>query len=233
MNRPDKLLRVHDLLREQCPDLISLSETKKTNFDYFQLRTLDPVGKYTWNWLPSIRTAGGILVGVSVDLFEVISWNINQYCVTVLLKNKNDNNMWRYISVYGTAYEEQKLAFINELHNVMASWVGPTAIGGDFNLIREASEKSSGNINQHWADLFNDWINRFGLLEIKSAGRRFTWANNQDNLIMAILDRVFSTTCWDQMYPTSNVKTLARVGSDHTQSKDVQIWEVVATCGRF
>ena len=128
MNRPDKLLRVHDLLREQCPDLISLYETKKTDFDYYQIRTLDPVGKYTWNWLPATGTAGGILVGVSLDLFEVLSWNINQYSVIVLIKNKSDSNIWRYISVYGTAYDEYKLDFINELHNVMASWVSPTAI---------------------------------------------------------------------------------------------------------
>jgi hypothetical protein len=32
---------------------------------------------------------------------------------------------------------------------VMACWDGPTLIGGDFNLIRESKEKSSGNINQH------------------------------------------------------------------------------------
>ena len=64
-----------------------------------------------------------------MDLFEVLSWNINQYSVTVLFKNKSDSNIWRYISVYGTAYDEYKLDFINELHNVMASWVGPTAIG--------------------------------------------------------------------------------------------------------
>ena len=35
LNRADKLLRVHDLLREHCPDLISLSETKKSDFDFF------------------------------------------------------------------------------------------------------------------------------------------------------------------------------------------------------
>jgi hypothetical protein len=31
-------------------------------------------------------------------------------------------------------------------------------------------------------NLFNDWINKYALLEIKGANRQFTWANNQDNL---------------------------------------------------
>jgi hypothetical protein len=75
--------------------------------------------------------------------------------------------------MYGSAYDEHKLAFINKLHNVFASWNGPTLVGGDFNLIRESRE-NTGNINQHWADLFNDWINKLALLEIKNSSRKFT-----------------------------------------------------------
>jgi hypothetical protein len=86
----------------------------------------------------------------------------------------------------------------------------------DFNLIRESCEKSSGNINQHWADLFNDWINKFHLIKIKNVGRRFTWANNQDNLILATLDRVFVSTCWENMFLAVSLRSLLRVGSDHT-----------------
>ena len=124
--------------------------------------------------------------------------------------------MWRFIAVYGSSYEEHKLEFINELHNVFASWSGPTLVGGDFNLVRNRSEKNTGNINQKWANLFNDWVNKFGLIELKNAGRKFTWANNQDNLVMATLDRVFITTCWDNLFPASLVKALPRLGSDHT-----------------
>ena len=83
-------------------------------------------------------------------------------------------------------------------------------------MIRESCEKNTGNINQHWDDLFNDWINKFSLMELKNAGRRYTWANNQDNLVMALLDRVFMSTCWDAMFPARNVTSKPRVGSDHT-----------------
>jgi endonuclease/exonuclease/phosphatase family metal-dependent hydrolase len=87
---------------------------------------------------------------------------------------------------------------------------------GDFNLIRDGKEKSSGNINQRWSNLFNDWVNRFDLIEIKSAGRMFTWANNQENLVMAAIDKVFITTCWELMFPSVSVRTMPKVGSDHT-----------------
>jgi hypothetical protein len=71
LNRHDKLTRVHDLIREICPHIISFSETKKEEFNFIHLHQLDTVGKYTWNWLPTKGTTGGILVGISSDMFEV------------------------------------------------------------------------------------------------------------------------------------------------------------------
>jgi hypothetical protein len=56
-------------------------------------------------------------------------------------------------------------------------------------LIRESKEKNTGNINQHWENLFNELINKFALIEIKNANRQFTWGNNQEDLVIALLDR--------------------------------------------
>lgn len=50
---------------------------------------------------------------------------------------------------------------------------------GDFNLVREARDKSSGNINASWTFLFNDWINKWALMETKLANRAYTWSHNQ------------------------------------------------------
>jgi hypothetical protein len=87
---------------------------------------------------------------------------------------------------------------------------GPTLVEGDFNLIRESKEKSTGNINQHWANLFNDWINKFDLIELKSAGRLYTWGNNQDNLVMAALDRVFCNNLLGKNVSFSLCQNLAK-----------------------
>jgi exonuclease III len=60
MNRPSKLTRVYDLIRETCPDIICFSETKKEDFTVLRLQQLDPFGMFSWNWLPAKKTAGGI-----------------------------------------------------------------------------------------------------------------------------------------------------------------------------
>jgi hypothetical protein len=57
---------------------------------------------YTWNWLPAIGTAGGILVGVKEDIFEIISWEIFKYYVSVIIRDRKNGSVWRFVSVYGS-----------------------------------------------------------------------------------------------------------------------------------
>jgi hypothetical protein len=61
---------------------------------------------------------------------------------------------------YGPFYGDKKTLFIDELHKILISWQGSWLIGGDFNLSKFPSDKSTGKINQNLIDSFNDWINR-------------------------------------------------------------------------
>ena len=117
---------------------------------------------------------------------------------------------------YGSAYREFKVDFIAELHDTLSNASYPIMIFGDFNLIRNDREKSSGLVNQQTAFLFNDWINRWALMEISISNRVFTWSNNQVSPVFAVLDRVFISVNWDTHFPFSTLVALPRVGSDHT-----------------
>ena len=96
------------------------------------------------------------------------------YSVATIVRNCQDNFVWRLITVYGSPYDEGKQEFINELENLLDNWDGPTVIGGDFNLVCNVKDKSNGVINHKWADLFMDWVNKFGLIELKPSSRAFT-----------------------------------------------------------
>ena len=76
-------------------------------------------------------------------------------------------------------------------------------------------DKSNEIINQKWVDLFNEWIHDFGLIELKNSSTSYTWTNNQEQPIMAAIDKFFCNTVFDQKYPLSSVMAKARVGSDH------------------
>ena len=118
--------------------------------------------------------------------------------------------------MYGSPYEEGIEAFLSELHALFVEDPTPTLIGGDFNLIRFASDKNNGNINRKWSDNFNAWIEIWSLLEIKLSSRKYTWANNQVDMIMSTIDRAFCNTELDSLFPLSSITALPRCGSDHT-----------------
>lgn len=89
-------------------------------------------------------------------------------------------------------------------------------IGGDFNLACFMSDTSNNRVNYKWCDMFNDWIDRWGLLELSVTTRAYTWTNKQDNPVMAKIDRVFISTDWDMHYPLSRIRANPREGNDHT-----------------
>ena len=95
-------------------------------------------------------------------------------CVSVIVLDKRENVTWQLITVYGTAYYDSKMEFIAELHDIMDCSVVPTLFGGDFNLVRSAADKSNGQINANWSFLFNDWINKWSLIDLNLTNIRFT-----------------------------------------------------------
>jgi hypothetical protein len=57
------------------------------------------------------------------------SWQPFNFSAALLVRNLRDNFIWKLIVVYGSAYDEHKLDFLNELHLVMGMWQGPTLVG--------------------------------------------------------------------------------------------------------
>jgi hypothetical protein len=118
LNADGKITTVSDMLKKYCPDTIALSETKKEDFSPGCLKSLANFHDFEWNWLRAIGTAGGILVGINLEKFEILSWYKKKYCVMVSLKNETDIFIWNFVVVYGMAYEEHKQEFLDELSSL-------------------------------------------------------------------------------------------------------------------
>jgi hypothetical protein len=54
-------------------DYIGFQKTKKEQFSNSFLKKLQGNRNFIWNHLPAVGSAGGILIGVNADLFEVIA----------------------------------------------------------------------------------------------------------------------------------------------------------------
>jgi exonuclease III len=133
LNKRGKIQCITDFINDNKLDFVGFQETKK---DEFSDAFLNQVHKdFIWHFLPADGTAGGILVGLSNKQFELIACRKTNSYVSMIVRNSVDKFVRRFISVYGSAYEEGKDDFIQELHEVMNNWDGPTLLGGDFNLV--------------------------------------------------------------------------------------------------
>jgi endonuclease/exonuclease/phosphatase family metal-dependent hydrolase len=92
----------------------------------------------------------------------------------------------------------------------------PILVGGDFNMLRNPSEKNNDNYEHQWHFLFNRVIDGLNLRELGMLGRRYTWANSMQNTTYENVDRILMSTEWEQNFLLANVIALSRDISDHT-----------------
>jgi hypothetical protein len=62
----------------------------------------------TISHLPAVGSAGGILVGVNLDLVDIVAWEVKNFSVSVVVRNKISDIVVRITTVYGSPYEEGK-----------------------------------------------------------------------------------------------------------------------------
>jgi exonuclease III len=165
LRKPGRKQALTDAINEYKFDFIGLQEIKTEHVDVAFLNSISGSLVYTWLSLPAKKTAGGILVGVRNDKFDVIASNQGSYFVSALLVDKLSSFTWHLVMIYGTAYSEFKLDFFSELHDILSTHNYPILLGGDFNLVRDTRKVMThvmltgpfylmtGSINGVWLNL--------------------------------------------------------------------------------
>jgi exonuclease III len=207
---------LNNTAREQGLDFIALLETGKKDFSQSKLDRLCGGRNFVWHWTEPHGRSGGMLLGVNLDVCDVGSIEEGDFFIKFHLRNRCDDFHWCLVAVYGAAQPEFKEKFLTELVQACRNESLPLLIGGDFNIIRNPSEKNNDNFDRRWPFLFNAFIDDLDLMEIKMSGRRYTWANYNRVPTFERLDRVLASTEWEQKFPLVTVDALNREISDHT-----------------
>jgi hypothetical protein len=76
-------------------------------------------------------------------------------------------------------------------------------IVGDFNLIRQPSNRNKLGADVQEMFLFNEAISAQGWVELPLHGRHFTWSNKQDPPLLERLDWFFTFNSWTLSYPNT------------------------------
>ncbi|KAF5455805.1 hypothetical protein F2P56_025342, partial [Juglans regia] len=94
----------------------------------------------------------------------------------------------------------------------------PWMVMGDFNIIRNDSERRGGQPRLALAmEEFNDWVGACGLLDMPFCGNSFSWCNGHSGRSRqwARLDRCFLNTAALDIFPDAKLEYLSRTSSDH------------------
>ena len=73
ISTPGRQKCIEDTIIPLKVDYIGFQETKKENFSKSFLKSLLGTRDFVWNFIPAKGTARGILVGISNEIFEVLS----------------------------------------------------------------------------------------------------------------------------------------------------------------
>lgn len=194
---------------------MAFKRQKKKDFSSAWLESISGRKTFHWSGVPSVGLAGGMLVGVDDEIFEVGECNRDKFYIHMLVRNRVSGFKWNLVNVYGAAHEKDKEEFLVELSEVLGINAHPFVVGGDFNLIRKIDERNKQKASNKWSFLFNGIIENWSLRDLEMSGRKFTWSNNQENPFFERLDRVLVSPEWERQYPLVTLRALCRNISDH------------------
>jgi endonuclease/exonuclease/phosphatase family metal-dependent hydrolase len=117
--------------------------------------------------------------------------------------------------VYGPQDDGDKIVFLQELRRIKTLVLPEWSIIGDFNLIKNAAEKSNSNLDLRMMGRFRRTIEDLELKEIHPLGRRFTWSNERENIVQTKIDRVLMTKEWELSHLQYQLSPASTNISDH------------------
>ena len=90
-----------ELLSDYDVDFIGLQETMRKHYPDSFFRNIDYGKKIAWHWIPSKGKSGGILCGINIDRFDVISIMEGSFSIHAVVKDKkrkkdslNSHSLW-------------------------------------------------------------------------------------------------------------------------------------------
>lgn len=157
INSSRKRAILKDLLVQHKIDIVLLQETKREHFSSRILKSISS-SLDIWHWVPYVGRSGGILFGGDSTKIKVLSCTEHRFCLDLVIENKLDSKIWEITIVYGPVQRSLKRSLWTELNTVRQHHIGHWLLSGDFNVIRNSSEKSGNNFDISTSKMFNTFI---------------------------------------------------------------------------
>ncbi|GJT83183.1 putative RNA-directed DNA polymerase, eukaryota, reverse transcriptase zinc-binding domain protein [Tanacetum coccineum] len=95
-----------------------------------------------------------------------------------------------------------------------SNWGGNLVVMGDFNEVRDASERFGSVLNERQTDIFNEFITNSSLIDISLGGFKFTWTDKSGSK-MSKLDPFLISKSFYDVFPHVTYVVLKKGIPDH------------------
>ncbi|XP_045791653.1 uncharacterized protein LOC123886374 [Trifolium pratense] len=207
---------LNNFCRKNKVDIVALQETRCSGTT--AKKTIKKLGFKNHVMAEAIGFYGGIWLmwnrsDIQVQLIQ------NDFHFLHVQVSEKDMEPWLLTVVYASPRENERQDTWQLLKQLATSINTPWLMMGDFNEIAYPNEKKGGApADVRKCQTFNSWINDCNLLEVTTAGTRFTWRGpkwNGRDRVFKKLDRVLCNVDWRLKYHEGFAKVLPRVQSDH------------------
>jgi exonuclease III len=205
---------VRDAISNASPSIMCIQETKLASVDSFCAASFLPSRLSAFATVDAIGSSGGILTGWDPALFSLISSHSTQFTLTKTLQSSLSDLTFAVTNVYAPADHSLSPSFLSEFEALGPLFPIPWLVVGDFNLLRDPSDKNNSNFDLALASAFNDSIRTLALFELPLLDRLYTWSNKRDDPVLARLDRALFNQAWNVALPNSSLTSLPRPTSD-------------------
>ncbi|KAK2372071.1 hypothetical protein P8452_45480 [Trifolium repens] len=190
-----KRRKVRDLVRIEKLDFLALQETKLQSVSDSFPQMLWGNDDCNWASLASEGNSGGVLSIWRKSLFSLVFTFIGPGFVGVCLESLENQARYCVVNVYSKLNLNDKKQLWSDILMSRRGFGGCSwCIVGDFNSVREGSERRGAGLNttaryMQELRLFDDFIEDLELVYMPLVGRRFTWFH-PNGVSMSRLDRV-------------------------------------------
>lgn len=203
-----KLVKMHKI------NFVGIQETWMCDFNKINVQGCWELDEFEYEGVDSNGRSGGLLCVWNPCLFQQTEVIKSKNYLIVIGRWKGQDGNTIFANIYAPQAACDKVKLWTDLLNIIRSKVGRWVIFGDFNAVRNPTERLNSVYCRRTAIDFNNFIQEAGLHELSMGGLKFTYFH--DGVKLSKLDRFLVCHNFLNSFPSAAVTALPRELSDHS-----------------
>ncbi|XP_071727023.1 uncharacterized protein [Rutidosis leptorrhynchoides] len=209
-----KLRPMKQLIRAEKPNFLAIQETKLHVVDRNWIEELWGNAECDFIQREMVGKSGGQLLIWDSQVFEATECITFDRVIGVRGTWKSDGSNLNILNVYGPHEDVKKQLLWASLSKIIVNRDEAWVVCGDFNEVRNASERFNCEYKDFRAKRFNEFINDCNLSDIPSGGRLFTRISD-DGTKYSKIDRFLVSEKFYNLWENLSALVMERTKSDH------------------